>query len=96
MIIKIDRYIYTDSCISKTIYRLSGDYTFRRSLENNTDVIEVSTKTEKQLDENVFWDLLNDYKLRELIDSETKEIRTILFAKAFADFDELTEDDLQY
>ena len=28
------------------------------------------------------------------IDEETKEIRTILYAKAFGDFDDITEDDI--
>ena len=41
-----------------------------------------------------FFQKLNDYKLRELIDKETKDIKTILYAKAFGEFDELTEEEL--
>ena len=42
----------------------------------------------------LFFEKLNDFKLRGIIDEETKEIRTILYAKAFGDFDDITEDDI--
>jgi His-Xaa-Ser system protein HxsD len=32
---------------------------------------------------------LNDYKLRDIIESETHDIKTILYAKAFVDDEEL-------
>lgn len=32
---------------------------------------------------------LNDYKLREIVEKETHDIRTILYAKAFADCEDL-------
>jgi hypothetical protein len=32
--------------------------------------------------------------LREQIDKETKDIKTILYAKAFGEFDELTEEEI--
>ena len=35
---------------------------------------------------------LNDYKLRQVIEDETHDIRTILYAKAFADFDDIDSD----
>jgi His-Xaa-Ser system protein HxsD len=41
-----------------------------------------------------FFQKLNDYKLREQIDKETKDIKTILYAKAFGEFDELTEEEI--
>ena len=41
-----------------------------------------------------FFQKLNDYKLREQIDQETKDIKTILYAKAFSEFDELTEEEI--
>lgn len=37
--------------------------------------------------------MLNDYKLRQVIEDETHDIRTILYAKAFADFDDIDSDD---
>ena len=44
--------------------------------------------------ENEFWSSLNDFKLRERIKEETKDIRTILYVKAFSDCDNLTEEDI--
>ena len=43
----------------------------------------------------IFFEKLNDYKLREVIDKETKDIRTILYAKAFGDFDDITEEEIK-
>lgn len=40
-----------------------------------------------------FLQRLNDYKLREIIFEETKDIRTILYAKAFADCDDFSMED---
>ena len=37
---------------------------------------------------------LNDYKLRQIIEDETHEIRTILYAKAFADFEDIELEDV--
>jgi His-Xaa-Ser system protein HxsD len=43
--------------------------------------------------QNLFLQRLNDYKLREIIREETKDINTILYLKAFADCDQLIEED---
>lgn len=95
MKIIIDRNIYSDECISKTIYEFSSDFAFKRRLVDNGEEVVVVPKSKIQWDENRFWDVLNDFKLRDIISVETKDIRTILFAKAFGDFEGLTEDDLQ-
>ena len=41
--------------------------------------------------QNLLFAALNDYKLRQIIEEETHDIRIILYAKAFSDFDELEE-----
>lgn len=42
MEILIDRRIYTDACISKAIYSLSGDYSiFRKTIDDNTEKITI-------------------------------------------------------
>ena len=41
--------------------------------------------------QNLLFTTLNDYKLRQIIEEETHDIRVILYAKAFSDFDELEE-----
>ena len=98
MEIKIDHNIYSDSVISKVVYWLSGEYTIERSLEGNMDVLSFSSRKNFPVDEEDIHDriyqMLNDQKLRDIIEVETKDIRTILYAKAFADFDDLTEEDL--
>ncbi|MDD6471839.1 MAG: His-Xaa-Ser system protein HxsD [Bacteroidales bacterium] len=88
MTITIDRQIYDDVCISKAIYSLSDTYTFSRSLDNNLEIIEVTSKAGQNIDESKIFDVLNDFKLRGIINKETKDIKTILFAKAFGDLDE--------
>lgn len=88
MTITVDRQIYDDPCISKAIYSLSDIYTFSRTLDNNLEIIEVGSKTGQNIDESKFFDVLNDFKLRGIINKETKDIKTILFAKAFGDLDE--------
>ena len=88
MTITVDIQIYDDLCISKAIYSLSDIYTFSRTLDNNLEMIEVVSKTGQNIDESKFFDVLNDFKLRGIINKETKDIKTILFAKAFGDLDE--------
>ena len=98
MEIKIDRNIYSDNVISKVVYWLSEKYTVERRLEGNMDELSFSSKKNLPVDEKDIHDriyqILNDQKLRDIIEIETKDIRTILYAKAFADFDDLTEEDL--
>ena len=98
MEIKIDRNIYSDNVISKVVYWLSEKYTVKRRLEGNMDVLSFSSnknlpEDEKDIHDRIY-QMLNDQKLRDIIEIETKDIRTILYAKAFADFDDLTEEDL--
>lgn len=98
MTFTIDRKIFDDAAISKTIYSMSADFTFQRKLEGDIEHITVMPKygidkSDKDI-EVAFLDRLNDYKLRGIIANETKDIRTILYAKAFADDEDLSEKDL--
>lgn len=96
MELKIDRNIYSDACISKAIYSLSKDYTIIRNLEGNIErlnIIPLEENREPCCIEALIFNALNDYKLRQIIEDETHEIRTILYAKAFADFDDIDSND---
>lgn len=93
MEIKVDRKIYSDSCISKVVYLLSDKYSIERAIDNDYETLTIIRKAEDEFDINGFWDKMNDFKLREIINSETKDIKTILYAKAFGDFDNLDEND---
>lgn len=96
MELKIDRNIYSDACISKAIYSLSKDYTIIRNLEGNIErlnIIPLEENREPCRIEALIFNALNDYKLRQIIEDETHDIRTILYAKAFADFDDIDSND---
>lgn len=94
MTLTIDRQIYSDACISKVVYWLSAQYAIERSLNGNTETLSIARNDGQTFDENQLQaqclQMLNDYKLRQTIDDETRDIRTILYAKAFADDDNLT------
>lgn len=98
MTIEIDRRIYNDSVISKAIYWLSGDYLIVRSLLNDiTESISITTKSgsisEQELEVKLL-QTLNDFKLRQIVADETRDIKTILYAKAFAEDEDLSEEDI--
>lgn len=92
MTIQIDRRIYSDSCISKVVYWFSEQYTIERHYNGDEEIIAIDADIDKQNLERLFFEKLNDYKLREVIETETKDIRTILYAKAFGDFEDITEE----
>ncbi len=93
MIFRIDRRLYSDSCITKVVYWLSGQYAIDRHIDGDEEIITIEGGNDKKLKEE-FFEKLNDYKLREVIEKETKDIRTILYAKAFGDFDDITEEEI--
>jgi len=95
----IDRRIYNDSVISKAIYWLSGGFTIARTLlDETTEELTISSKDGEKIDEDAFklklTQALNDFKLRQIVADETRDIKTILYAKAFADDEDLTEEDI--
>lgn len=95
MIVRIDRTIYSDSCISKSVYALADKYTILRSVDGQNEVLDVQlVGLENRLEESARRDIintLNDFKLRCTIEEETKDIKTIIYAKAFADYTESNE-----
>ena len=96
MEINIDRTIYSDACISKAIYSLSKDYAISRTLVGYIETLNVMSVAGEKKEDTIlaqFFNVLNDYKLRQVIEDETHDIRTILYAKAFADFDDIDSDD---
>ena len=98
MIIEVDRNIYNDACISKVVYTLSDRFNCNRQLIETKEYIKIELiKTDNIINESdiktLFFQKLNDYKLREIIKEETKDINTILYLKAFADCDQLLEED---
>ena len=98
MTLIIDKRVYNDSVISKIVYWMSGDYKIvRTSLDEFSEQIELiatNAESSESLVEEKFFQLLNDFKLRQIVADETRDIKTILYAKAFAEDEELSEEDI--
>lgn len=98
MTITIDRRIYNDSIISKAIYWLSGDYIIVRCLlDDNTESLSITANNANIAEDTVktkLMQILNDFKLRQIVSDETRDIKTILYAKAFAEDEDLSEEDI--
>lgn len=97
MTITVDKRIYSDSIISKAVYWLSGDFSIaRRLIDENTEEITATSITvvaETEFESRLM-QALNDFKLRQIVADETRDIKTILYAKAFAEDEELSEGDI--
>ncbi len=96
VVLTVDRNIYSDECISKAVYSLLGKYVVNRITNGNTEHLEIKVfdGSDEENVEQEFLSALNDYKLRQIIEQETHDIRTILYAKAFSEFDESDFDDV--
>lgn len=94
-IVRIDSTIYSKEVVAKVMYWLSRDFTIMQGLDGKDWVLTLETQN------TVVWDevkkrlsqLLTDYQMREVISAETKDIKNILYIKAFANVDELFADE---
>lgn len=94
----VDTLIYNDTVISKVLYWLSDLYLINRN--TSTDTIQsielrkkdgIFTQEEvNQLERKINQDLV-DYKVRDIVGQETRNIRDILYVKAFANNDEFED-----
>ena len=98
MVFTIDKRIYNDNVISKVVYWLSGDYSIvRKTIDEYSEQVEINAINKDIKDGSVevrITQLLNDFKLRQIVADETRDIKTILYAKAFAEDEELCEGDI--
>ncbi|MBQ8453225.1 MAG: His-Xaa-Ser system protein HxsD [Prevotella sp.] len=94
MTLDIDRNIFSDGCISSVVYWFSSQYAIQRSLQGSIETLTIDDVPDEIQFRLEFFQKLNDYKLREQIDKDTRDIKTILYAKAFGEFDELTEEEI--
>ena len=83
----VDKRIYNDACISKAVYHLSNEMVITRSyISDNEELLDIRCDKESEaMAEERLINVLNDYKLRTIIETETHDIKTILYAKAFVD-----------
>ncbi len=95
--IQVDRQIYDDAVISKAVYWYTKEFVIDRTVKTNIETVTFQPKqkifSEKDKEDFLqkFNQTLTDYKLRQIIELETKEIRTILYIKAFANSDDFEE-----
>ena len=94
----IDRAIFSDEIISKAVYWETNQYSVTRQLKGNVETLCFEPKPNCQEEENAFKERfltrLNDFKVQQIVDNETKDLRTILYIKAFANndaFEEISE-----
>lgn len=77
---------------------MSGDYkivrTFLDEFIEQIDLVAIDKDKTNEDIEIRFTQLLNDFKLRQIVADETRDIKTILYAKAFAEDEDLSEDDI--
>lgn len=94
-IVKIDSDIYSKEVVTKVVYWLSRDFTIMQGKEGNNWTLYLENPNAVDWDEvkKRLSQLLADYQMREVITAETKDIRNILFIKAFANVEELLTDE---
>lgn len=94
-IVKIDLGIYSKEVVTKVVYWLSRDFTIMQDREDKTMTLSLESQNVVSWDEvkKHISQMLTDYKMREVITAETKDIRNILFIKAFANVEDLLADD---
>jgi His-Xaa-Ser system protein HxsD len=91
----IDPLIFNDTVITKTFYWIQSDYLiYWSSLVDKNQNITLEKKS-GLIDETDFFKLKNqisqnliDFKNRDIVNQETKNIRDILYVKAFANGDD--------
>lgn len=94
----VDTQIYNDTVISKVLYWLTDLYLInRKTLTDTIQSIELKKKdgifTQEevsQLEREINQDFI-DYKVRDIVGQETRNIRDILYVKAFANNDEFED-----
>lgn len=94
----VDTQIYNDAVISKVLYWLTDLYLINRNTSTGTiQFIELKKKegifTQEEVDQlerKLNQDFI-DYKVRNIVGQETRNIRDILYVKAFANNDEFED-----
>lgn len=90
----IDRNLYSTEVIHKCFYWYGEKYAVSIKLEGDFYIVDISDPSSQGSIEKVFTKIksdLIDFKTREIVSVETKNIREILIAKAFAYGDEFDE-----
>ena len=84
----IDEKLYSKSVITKVLYWLSSDFTISSCADKDNVSVEIEATTNSMVEWNAIKrsisTMLNDYRMRELIETETHDIRNILLTNGFS------------
>ncbi len=92
--IVIDGKLYSSEVIHKCFYWYGDKYSVDIKTEGDFFIVEISELSNGRTIEKIFPKIKNDlidFKTREVISNETKNVREILIVKAFAQDDEFDE-----
>lgn len=94
-IVKIDADIYSKEVVTKVVYWLSRDFTIMQDMDGQDWMLSLESQNVMDWDEvkTRMSQMLADYQMREVISAETKDIKNILYIKAFANVEELLTDE---
>ncbi len=94
-IVKIDADIYFKGVITKVVYWLSRDFTIMQNIDGQDWMLSLESQNVVNWDDvkRRLSQLLTDYQMREVITAETKDIKNILYIKAFANVEEVLADE---
>lgn len=93
---EVDENVFSIDVITKAVYWLSGKYMIdvRRALDNRTIEVRItgadrklSNEEQREVEARLRRDLV-DFRTRAIVDQETRTLRELLVAKAFAYGDE--------
>lgn len=94
----VDTSIYDDSVIDKVLYWWASNYVITRQNKSGSTVqiilfsapAPISVENFNQIQQKLSADFI-DYKNRAIVATETRDLRNILYAKAFANSDDFVE-----
>lgn len=94
----VDLSIYDERIVDKVLYWWSGDYTITRTNRSGTTLQTITLTASEPISPEKFKSITRklsadfiDYKNRTIIESETRNLRSVLYAKAFANSDDFVE-----
>lgn len=97
---QIDTQLFNDAVITKSLYWLGNDYIIYQKNSGRIRNVTIEKKTKEFSDSDLI-DLkstinqnLIDFKTRDIVNQETKNIREILLVKAFANNDDFDDHNL--
>lgn len=98
VVLCVDLSIYDERIVDKVFYWWSSDYIITRTNCSGTTLQTITLTASEPVSPEKFKSISRklsadfiDYKNRAIIESETRDLRNILYAKAFANSDDFVE-----